>query len=207
MLLAGFGESQALSERNEADLDDAYSPHGTSTWPHNPITLYTAGTSNGMLGGCYGPPWMRQCVPGGREALDESCKEAKPANLDTENVRAFITVSSLDSIENMPQAYGVPTDRPIVSPIGVRIAKSWADLMDGRIHKSLSQAGVIPPGTDSQWWVGNPEANCNGWSWTPLAGIFYGMIGSAESADAAWMYSGWDACGLLASHHHLCLSY
>lgn len=127
---------------------------------------------------------------GGRAGADALCAASanKPAGYS--NYRAFISTSAADEIRDMPTNYGVPTNLPITGPAPgyVQIASNWANLLDGGIDASLSDAGVTPG--DNRWWSGSNSAGalssnyCNGWTTNDIG------VG-ADGGNSTLTTSGW----------------
>jgi len=130
---------------------------------------------------------------GGRAGADALCVGAKPASIGNTNVRAFISLSSTDTIANMPSlSPPVNNNIPIVFQGGQLIAKDWADMLDGTINATLTLSGV-PVGN---WWSGSENdagnalattANCNGF--TDASASAYGNFGNTSSSGSGWLAS------------------
>lgn len=117
-----------------------------------------------------------------------------------EEVQGFLSITKEDSLFNMPKAFRVPVDIPIVSKNGTVIAGEWESLFDNvqePLLKSLSEAGVLPPNTS--WWSGTNAIgghasgqDCEKWQSTnPTTG---GRIGRSNNRDTGWVSSVNGAC-------------
>jgi hypothetical protein len=129
---------------------------------------------------------------GGRAGADAMCGSSHISNfasLDCSSIRAFISVSDSDEIRDMPLNYGIPTYRPVMSPLGIVISNDWADLLDGTIDVLLNSGTGIVTG---QWWSGSDmygavisDASCNGW--TDASNTANGQVGTQSSTDGTWI--------------------
>ncbi len=142
---------------------------------------------------------------GGRSGADQRCVNAN--NLPGSNVRAFISVNSSDEIRDMPSNYVTPTDLQILSNTHNKVADDWADLMDGTIDMTLSQAGVLPSGVS--WLSGSQTLvfgsmsvdHCGGWTNT----FDYAGVGFSDYTNSSWMgYVNHAVCSVVVSNI-LCL--
>lgn len=140
-----------------------------------------------------------------RNDIDGLCMQARlddyPA-LPCLNVRAFISVSASDSIAGITDNFGVPTNRKITGPAGIMVAEYWADLLDGTIAMTLSDAGVA----SDHWWSGSTgkgtfdsDNNCGSWTTTGEKGA----SGKHNKADAEWIAGNIPNCD--ASRFVLCV--
>ncbi|MBN1533581.1 MAG: hypothetical protein JXA20_13010 [Spirochaetes bacterium] len=149
---------------------------------------------------------------GGRIGADAICRgtyEARYGDLEAHNVRAFLSVSPLDQIREMPHNYGVPVDMPVVSPNGTVLALNWPDLLDGFIPMFLSGAGVVP--SSQFFWTGdtagygttddNPAHHCQGWTDAATTG----RVGSADANGTGWL--SYDAIGCNNTYYLLCIAW
>jgi hypothetical protein len=117
------------------------------------------------------------------------CMQARLSNYPSMpclNVRAFISITASDDIAGMPGNFGVPTGRKIVGPTGITVAEYWADLLDGSIAVTLSDAGVA----SNPWWSGslsdgtlNASDNCSTWMSTSAKGA----SGKFNKTNADWI--------------------
>ena len=135
---------------------------------------------------------------GGRPGADVLCGQGAqglpgvPLHATT---RAFLSVDATDSIANMPARYGVPIYRKVTGPNTTVIADNWADLLDGSIDTSLSDAGVMGI---FPWYSGSgPDGsldpdNCDGWTLSSGSAGRYGTDGSTTST---WISAGDAVCG------------
>jgi len=131
---------------------------------------------------------------GGRAGADDLCEESIP-NLpeDYTGVRAFISVSAADDIEALDNNYDVPTGVLIESESGEVIANNWADLVDGNIDQSLTDAGVLAAAT--LYWTGSnstgaavAERCTTGWD-DSGAGVD-GQVGNSDEVNGDWLTNG-----------------
>ena len=167
----------------------------TCVVPKAPITIYDAGGKSGPLGG--------------RAGGDALCQAAIPADRCTKT-RVLLSVSASDEIRDMPSNYGVPTDAPLESLNGSKIADDWADLLDGTIDTSLGGAGALV-GT-SFWYTGSNSngsmttETCTGWTTSALADATYG---TSSQTSSKWISTSTATCGLSnppgADYHYLCV--
>lgn len=146
--------------------------------------LYDSGGTSGAIGG--------------RSGADILCYQAAGSSglPDDATNRAFISVSANDEIRDLPSNYGVPTDRKIVGPTGIKVADNWADLLDGSIDNSLQAAEV----TSADFWYSGSNADgslaaehCSGW--TEGSHPNQGWYGRPIQANDWWISRGPAACG------------
>ena len=134
----------------------------------------------------------------GRSGLDATCtarKQAAYSSLSCTNIRAFISVSSSDSISNMPSNYKVPESAKIQTHNGTLIASNWADLLDGslsvtgnmRVSGLFEDVTANPPyfwtGSNSSSGSLTPATHCDGWT-TSAAGQGSALDASSNSFTA-----------------------
>lgn len=144
---------------------------------------------------------------GGRGGADLRCAQTPFAQgLSFDHwIRGFLSVSATDEIRDMPSNYGVPTSRRIQGHDGVKIADSWADLLDGTIDVSLMDANVH----DASWYSGSyaggalAAQSCQGWT---ASSVLQGRYGLGAATDTNWISRGDAACGL-PTHRILCLAW
>lgn len=150
----------------------------------------------------------------GRAGADNLCNAARSGFVFPDNscmnVRAFISITSSDSIQNMPANYGVPLNKPIQSATGILIDSDWANLLTQPIAPlGLAAAGVMPAST--YWWsftgssTGTFDAtnNCtNGTVGTSVPG----RRGSSDVNNLAWTTDILTACNVTPAYV-LCLCY
>lgn len=161
------------------------------------IYLFNAGTTDGDLGG--------------RSGADGTCQgHANRPAACTHACFAFISSDTDNEIRDLQKnPYDMP-DGKFYGPDGaVKIADSWADLLDGSIDVSLANAGVLPGG--SEFWSGtlgdfsiNTSFNCNSWS-SNNAGD-NGCFGSADF-PSNWINAESDTCASLLTYYLLCICY
>lgn len=145
---------------------------------------------------------------GGRSGADSICNSSV-GSLTCSNVRAFISVSASDEIQDMPGNYGVPTDATIKSSNGTTLASNWSSLLSGSITNSLADAAVLSSG--DFWWSGSTSAgavdtssNCSGWSSSSTG---TGRLGFSSTTGSGWIqYSGSGVCNE-TNDPILCLCY
>jgi hypothetical protein len=123
-------------------------------------------------------------VPG----ADELCTNTRASSypeLPSGNVHAFLSIESGDTIADMPTKFGVPTNKPIQSASEIAIANDWADLLDGTIDVTLSDAGISSIG----WWSGATSSgglhtyNCENW----MGSANWGEVGYSGMTDSNWI--------------------
>jgi hypothetical protein len=157
------------------------------------LYLYSAGTNDGDLGG--------------RSGADTLCDNSsnKPSGVST--AHAFITVSSSDTIADMPSTYSFPDDVPIYnSDESYTVGSNWADLLDSSLSNSLQTMNVT---TATYWWSGSNadgtlySTHCTNWT-TNSSGI--GGIGNATATDGLFMIDGDGSCSSSAAVV-LCIGY
>lgn len=156
------------------------------------IIMYSAGIVDGGFGGRIG--------------ADGQCALARP-NLpdDYDGVKAFISVSASDEIADL----NVPTTVIIESTESETIATNWADLLNGSISQSLSDASVV--GAAENYWTGSlddgsisPGETCTGWTVTTGTGT----IGLSLQTDSTWLDSGApDMCSNATTNNLLCIAF
>ncbi|MCC7460041.1 MAG: hypothetical protein IT286_01945 [Proteobacteria bacterium] len=131
-----------------------------------------------------------------REAADLICEQARTADMEDREIRAFISINASDQIVDMPSKFGLPTDKPFIGDLGVRIADNFAALFGSALEASLGMA-VDGFEVDEKFWTGTDEngfvdaENCN--EWKSEAGI--GAVGLSTAIDQAWIKSENEACG------------
>ncbi len=139
---------------------------------------------------------------GGRRGADIMCVQAAwtaglPSGVMT---RALISVAADDEIRDMPNNYGVPTDRKIMGA-SAKIADSWPDLLDGSIDTSLKAAGVT---SDDFWYTGSntsggvTSTTCSGW--TDGNALLDGRRGRTWEVNSNWISVEDATCGLTNTH-------
>lgn len=148
---------------------------------------------------------------GGRSGADVMCGQAAlsmtgiPVSATT---RALISVDAIDQISNFPPRYGVPTNRSITGTNWEVVADDWADLLDGTIDQTLSDAGILT--TAIYWYSGSfadgsmTTTTCSGW--TNDGALFDGHYGYNQQTDSRWIDNDNATCGL-DSYHVLCLAW
>jgi hypothetical protein len=129
-----------------------------------------------------------------RHDIDDLCMQSRLDNypdMHCLNVRAFISINSTDDIAGMPANFGLPTDRKIIGPTGITVVDYWADLLDGSLDMTLSDAGV----SSDHWWSGSlsdgsydSANNCSGWTSTGSNVLSSkGRSGKADKLDDSWI--------------------
>lgn len=154
-----------------------------------------------------------------RATADELCVAAQGALTCPGGVRAFLGMSAIDEIRDMPSLYTVPTTgKPIVSSSYVSgacagtnscIADDWATLMSGTIKHDLDAAGVFPLNSSAHWWSGSTAIGdiatntCEGW--TQNINDYMGAVGYSFATDSNWIAQDNYICTTL--NYLLCLCY
>lgn len=141
------------------------------------VVMYSVGPYSGNLGG--------------RSGADATCVANKPGSVGNTNVRAFISISSTDTIANMTSlSPPINSNIPIVYNGGQLIAKNWTDLLDGSINAALQLSGV----TQTGWWSGSETEAGTALATTPNCLNFSsgsasdaGRSGSSLTAGTGWM--------------------
>lgn len=140
--------------------------------PAPSIVLYEGSSSDGNIGS--------------RGAADALCVANLPSGYS--NYRAFISFSQADDIYDLASNYNIPTSYLVKSSYGVTIANNWADMFDGSIDMSMSDALV----TYSDWWSGVEDdgqalatsANCFAWTDNTASPTNNGNVGSSTIITA-----------------------
>ena len=127
-----------------------------------PILLFgTASTHDANLGGRPGA-----------DSIVQTEYSSSYSGFGYSDVRCFISVSAADALQNMPGLYNVPTDVPVYSNNGTKIADSWGQLFSTGATDLLSTlytAGVLSVNGE-KWWSGSNEdgstdgQTCSGWT-------------------------------------------
>lgn len=203
-LFSGFCNSYYLADKLTNPGANANSGGSGNSGP-SAIYIYRAPSSYtadlGTAGGTVG---------NGRSGADNLCAAARsgftfPDNTGS-NVRGFTSISSSDSIANMPSNYGIPLNKPIKGPTDNVIQTNWVNLMSGAIMTDLTTAGVMIVSTG--WWsfssgTGSFDATNNCTGGTTTGGL--GTGGSSGSVTTTWMGSSAVSCG--SSYYLLCVCY
>lgn len=149
---------------------------------------------------------------GGRKGADTSCTKAMKQGfpqLVGVIPRAFISVSATDEIQDMPANYGLPTNRPVARPDGVRVADDWKDLLDGSIQNPVGTGGGY------FWYSGSLGSgslfagkHCQGWSLslTSSGAIDGARIGNLNATNYQWISWNNKTCGA-QSPQLICVAY
>lgn len=147
-----------------------------------PIILYSAGdTYDGNLGG--------------RSGADSMCVNSSNKPDGYSNFIAFLSVSADDEIRDMPTLYSVPTDVPIQSVGGTRVANDWFDLLDGNIAFDLYEAlGITGSWFSGSNWNGSVHTDYTCAGWTVNTSIDYSQLGRSDATDTNWMSGSTLAC-------------
>jgi hypothetical protein len=180
-------------------FSDGFESGDTSAWSSTvppDVYLFDGGGSDDALGGRAGADLMCATAVTGYPSIPST------------HVRAFISVDAGDEIRDLPANYGVPAGTRILSPTGVKIADTWADLLDGDIDQSLADAGVL---TTASWWYSGSTAdgslhpnNCVGWTHPNL--LLGGRYGTNQFTDDRWITNSDATCGL-SNYHVLCVAW
>ncbi|MBN2738933.1 MAG: hypothetical protein JXR70_18270 [Spirochaetales bacterium] len=185
-LLAVVDEQKSVSESNENDnvLALPITIAGNAK-----IIIFDAGGKTGALGGRSGADLLCSTYVGMQSWLAGK------------KTRALISVDASDEIRDMPSKYGVPTNLPIVSVSGKKIADNWADLLDGSIGMTLQDAEIL----SYQFWYSGSNADgslneCNCTNWTSANGYLDGRYGRWLYTDANWISLGNATCGANTYH-------
>ncbi len=161
------------------------------------IYMFPAGSYNGNLVSASTGLTTVAAVPvvSARDAVDGLCATAKTniyPTLPCLNVRAFISIDAGDDIAGMPANYSIPTGRKIIGPTGIQIGDNWADLFDGTIDITLSDASIA----SDNWWSGSlsnghiDSSNyCGGWTTTGE----HGQSGIYDNPDK-WIEGNTPSC-------------
>jgi hypothetical protein len=178
-----FGEY--TEELTEEQLDDAFRREN--------VVLFSGGGTNGNLVG--------------RSGADQRCGKQNPG---FDHVHAFISVNNSDEIRDMPQNYGVPTDRPIVSLKGLQLADDFWDLLDGKIDQSLMTSDVFPDDI-VEWWSGsNFDGSVHGNTcneWTSDSAGDLGRVGDTSDVNGSWIDDSNEFCDDFDDQIVLCIGW
>ena len=154
---------------------------------------------------------------GGRSGADALCNSGKPDALShLAQVHAFLSVSSSDTIKDMPENYNVHAGATIRGPNGNAIASHWDDLLDGAILTSLQSAGVenVTGFIDVvRWWSGSePDGllttdHCIGWTQNAAGSGSEGLgrYGRLDKIDSQWIEAYSSSCNV--TNNFLCVAY
>lgn len=127
---------------------------------------------------------------GGRAGADLFCADNKPSNLsvDCTNLHAFLSVSDTDEIRDMVDNYNYQGGHVYwwnnEKKMLVRLASSWADMLDGSIEFSQE----VGTGISTNVWGGSYDDGrlsnhtCGGWSDSSLPGA----VGYGAVTDSGW---------------------
>jgi hypothetical protein len=190
---------------NYGMLDQLENPGKSANTPDGGFTalyLFTAGPTNGNVKGSFSTA---------REGADSLCSVARSdysfPNNSCNQIRAMISLSTSDTIANMPVNYGIPGNRAINAPNGFTLAPDWFTLISGTSGNSLSP-NVMPAAT--LWWSfstlgGDFDSlnNCLGGS--DGSSIYTGATGNSSVTGATWFGSGSQFCN--NSAQFLCICY
>lgn len=178
-LLFAATACQYLPDNDEDDEDTLLSTILAVVTSSGPIYMFSDGNADtGHSGGL-----------GNRTGVDAICaarKSAAFATLPCTNIRAWISVSDVDSIQLMPVSYGVPTNSVVLGPTATQIGNNWNDLLDGSVSDTgqLKTAGLFDDVTADPpyYWTGSNADNgaaaqtCGSWTQT---------IGNGDTVDSS----------------------
>ena len=210
---AGADNGQAGADEGGAPGDAGATNGGTGT---------DAGAGGGGGEGGVGPVALGHVIVfdagphnglnfGGRVGLDQHCATAK-ANKSIPGVftHALISVSASDEIRDMPALYDVPTNLVLLGPTGKHVADNWADLLDGSIDQSLTDAGV----SSADFWIsgsntdGSVRSTCNGWTTSEFSQQVTGTYGYPASSNSLWItITDGDVYCSASQYNVICLAY
>lgn len=183
-MVAGFamvtGASCQFIPDNDEDDEDTLSAALLSILAGSgPIYMFSDGNTNGGHNGSLG----------GRSGVDSICaarKAAAYASLSCANIRAWISVSALDSIALMPVNYAVPTNTVVLGPTGTQIGNNWNDLLDGTVSDSgnLKSAGLFADVTADPpyYWTGS---SADGGAASSTCGSWVSTAGNGDTLDSS----------------------
>lgn len=190
------GEAAAAGSAGEGS-GGAGGESGAPSTP-GPVIVFDAGPHSGLNFG-------------GRVGLDQHCATAKASkSIPGAVTHALISVSAADEMRDMPALYAVPTNRAFVSPTGKQLADNWADLLDGSIDQSLSEAEV----SSAEFWIsgsnadGSVRSTCNGWTTSEFSQQVTGTYGYPASKDSLWItITDGDVYCSASQYNVICLAY
>lgn len=186
-------------------LDQMENPGQASSSSNRISTLFLFGTAGIHQGD------VRNGMASARDGADSLCAATRgtltfPDNGCTQ-VRAVISLTTADSIANMPGNYGVPTNRSINGPNNFVIASDWNTLIAGTSGNSLSNGAVMPAATT--WWSfsttgGNFDGtnNCSGGT---INTSINGAAGDSSTTGNTWLAGTSPICSTSAKL--LCVCY
>jgi hypothetical protein len=159
--------------------DSSGSGGSSSTGDTDTINMYAAGTRTGDIVSTF--------TSSARSDVDGICSAANPG-LACGNIRAFISLSGSDCIQNFPANYSVPAKGEIISTTGNILGYRWEDILDGSVHMDLQTAGIAL----QSWWSGsnadgsfNSADTCN--NWTDGTSGYQGLTGQHNETDGDWI--------------------
>ena len=186
-------------------LDQIENPGSTTGDKGKTATIYlfatTTPTNANLTGG----------TGSARTGADNSCLASRGALAFADNtcnrVRAVISLSSADSIGNLPANYGIPTNSSINSPNGFVIANDWFTLVSGTSGNNLGGSGVMTAAT--AWWsfstLGGNYDNTNNCIGGTDGTTGNGAIADSSTSGNTWLASGTNTCP--GSARLLCICY
>lgn len=179
---------------------------GSTNTPAKMYLFYTPGATAGDLRSFT-------AAPTAREGADGMCAIARSSYSFADNrcnkVRGVVSLSSADTIANLPTNYGVPADRPLFGPNGTTIAENWQQLTTGTLASSLLDAGVAASSMHKFWSFADltgeysSTATCDGG--TSSLGSFAGQTGDPTLISSSWKTAANQNCN--TSAYVLCLCF
>ena len=185
----------ALGACNNLGLMDQLETPGQAGSTNNispDIFLFaTTNSFNGNIRGGMADP---------RTAADIQCQNTRTTltfpNNACSKVRAVISLSSADSIANIPLNYGLPLNRNIHAPNNFVLASDWPVLVAGTASHNLGGNGVM--GAGMKWWSfstsgGNYNGtdNCTGGT---EGASGQGPVGDSSTTGGTWLNSSMNLC-------------
>jgi hypothetical protein len=136
---------------------------------------------------------------GGRAGADAACEAERAMHtaLDGMVAHALLCITGPNEIAGFPTAFGLPTNGPIESLNGTRLAASWGSFMGG-LDTSLSSAGVLPiavqffTGCGRQVPPSGCVHRCEGFETNEA--MPQACVGFANATDAEWMVNNIGPC-------------
>jgi len=175
-----------LACNNLGLLDQLENPGSSGSRTYTLFLFATTNSFNGNIKGGYLTA---------REAADDQCRLTRNTLTFPDNgcaqVRAIISLSTADSIANMPGTYGIPVNRSLNGPNNFVLASDWGTLIAGTSGNNLASGNVMPIST--KWWSfstlgGNFDGmnNCS----TGNEGVTgTGSSGDSNATDNTWLSS------------------
>ncbi len=188
--------------------DQLESPGTTGAKNSGTSTLFVFGTTTGISGDLT----QGSAFASARAGADNFCMTARSGLVFPDNgctqVRAMISLSTADSIANMPGNYNIPTNRSINAPNNFVVAPDWFTLISGTSGNIVGANGILPAAT--VWWTfsttgGNFDGTNNCVAGTSPSGASSGARADSSTSGSTWIADGLNTCS--TSNRLLCICY